>query len=72
MAAYNLEWRTQSAQLDLFNDSRPRDLETTIDDLINRFGKGVVVRAKGLRHAGTMSDGVILDCLDSRDGVRIR
>jgi DNA polymerase-4 len=71
MAAYDLDWCNQPAQLDLFNDSRPRELETTIDDLINRFGKGVVVRAKDLGHAGTVSDSVNLDFLDYGDGERV-
>ena len=39
---------------------------------IDRFGKGVVMRAKDLGHAGTISDqGVNLDFLDYRDGERV-
>jgi DNA polymerase-4 len=72
MAAYDLDWDAETRQLDLFHDARPRDLETTIDDLIEKFGAGVVVRAKDLGASGTVhKDGVNLDFLDYRDGERV-
>ncbi|MDA0790944.1 MAG: hypothetical protein O2780_15985, partial [Proteobacteria bacterium] len=65
-------WRTGPAQMDLFSDGANRQLETTIDDLIERFGKGVVTRARDLGDAGTVSDsGVDLDFMDYRDGERV-
>ncbi|MGI9289148.1 MAG: DNA polymerase IV [Pseudomonadales bacterium] len=71
LAAFDLDWRQQPLQSDLFEDHQ-RDLETAIDHLIDRFGKGVVMRAKDLGHAGTISDqGVNLDFLDYRDGERV-
>jgi DNA polymerase-4 len=72
ISAFNLNWRDEPLQQDLFEDLTPRDLETTIDDLINRFGQGAVVRASDLAHEGTiMHDGVNLDYLDYRDGERV-
>ena len=72
MAAFDLDWRQQPRQSDLFDDRRQRHLETAIDDLIDRFGKGAVVRAKDLVHGGTISDnGMNLDFLDYRDGERV-
>ena len=44
----------------------------TVDDLIDRFGSDVVVRASDLSHPGTVSkNGVNLDFLDYRDGERV-
>ena len=72
MAAFDLDWRDQALQKDLFEDPVRRDLETTIDDLIDRFGKDVVTRARDLDHPGTVSaNGVNLDFLDYRDGERV-
>ncbi|MGI9301461.1 MAG: hypothetical protein ACR2RB_01970 [Gammaproteobacteria bacterium] len=72
LAAFDLDWRQQPLQSDLFDDHRQRDLETAIDDLVNRFGNGVVKRAKDLGHRGTISDnGMNLDFLDYRDGERV-
>jgi DNA polymerase-4 len=72
MAAFDLGWREEPLQLDMFEDSTHRDLETTIDNLIERFGKGVVVRGRDLAHSGTISaNGVNLDFLDYRDGERV-
>ncbi|MDA0791361.1 MAG: DNA polymerase IV [Proteobacteria bacterium] len=72
MAAFDLSWRTGPAQMDLFSDGATRQLETTIDDLIKRFGKGVVTRARDLGHPGTVSDsGIDLDFMDYRDGERV-
>jgi DNA polymerase IV len=72
MAAYDLRWRDEPHQLDLFEDTLKRDLETTIDDLADRFGSGVVVRARDINRAGSVSgNGVNLDFLDYRDGERV-
>jgi len=72
LTAFDLDWRAQPRQADLFEDDRPRDLETTIDHLIERFGSGVVVRATDLLHGGTVSGrGMNLDFLDYREGERV-
>ena len=72
MAAFALDWRDQPLQLDLFEASARRDLETTIDDLIDRFGRDVVMRARDLSHSGSVSaNGVNLDFLDHRQGERV-
>jgi DNA polymerase-4 len=66
LAAFDLDLRRQLLQSDLFEDRRRRDLETTIDRLTARFGEGVVVRAKDLRHGGAILDGgPNLDFLDA-------
>jgi DNA polymerase-4 len=76
MTAFDLGWRDEPLQLDIFEDSTERKLETTIDDLIERFGKDVVVRGRDLSSPGTIStgvsaNGVNLDFLDYRDGERV-
>jgi hypothetical protein len=72
MAAFDLGWREEPMQLELFEDSTNRNLETAIDNLIERFGKGVVVRGRDLEHSGTVSaNGVNLDFMDYRDGERV-
>ncbi len=72
MAAFDLDWRPPAVQADLFEELRPRVLETTVDRLIDRFGKGAVVRARDLGCRGTVTDtGVNLDFLDYRDGERV-
>ncbi len=72
MAAFDLDWRDQPQQLDLFGIESPRRLETAVDNLINRFGKGVVMRARDLIPGGTLSkEGVNLDYLDYLDGERV-
>jgi DNA polymerase-4 len=72
LTAFDLDWREQPRQSDLFEDHRRRDLETTIDHLIERYGSGVIVRATDLRHSGTVSDrGMNLDFLDYREGERV-
>ena len=65
MAAFDLDWRRGTRQLDLFEDGQRRSLETTIDDVVSRFGRGAVVRARDLGHPGTVMDGVDLDFLDT-------
>ena len=64
MAAFDLDRRRGPGQLDLFEDVSRRNLETTVDSLISRFGRGVVTRARDLGHPGTVGDGVNLDFLD--------
>ncbi len=72
MAAFNLSWRNGPKQLDIFEDSRRRKLEVTMDDLAERFGKDVVMRAADIGSSGTISsNGVNLDFLDYRDGERV-
>ena len=65
MAAFDLDWRRGPRQLDLFEDARRRSLETTVDDVVARFGRGAVMRARDLGHPGTVMDGVNLDYLDA-------
>ncbi len=72
MTAFDLSWRDEPTQLDLFEDSARRNLETAIDDLIARFGSDVVMRARDLGHSGAVSgNGMNLDFLDYRDGERV-
>jgi DNA polymerase-4 len=72
MAAFGLDWREQPLQSDLFEDRRRRDLETTIDRLVERYGGGIVMRATDLRQSGTVfENGMNLDFLDYRDGERV-
>lgn len=72
MAAYDLSWREQPTQLDIFEDSRGRDLEVTMDQLNEKYGEDVLFRAADLDNPGTISaNGVNLDFLDYRDGERV-
>ncbi|MDE0660836.1 MAG: DNA polymerase IV [Gammaproteobacteria bacterium] len=67
MAAFDLAEREGDRQLDLFEDHAVRELETTVDDLIHRFGRRVLMRARDLADWGTVaSAGVNLDYLDVR------
>ena len=66
MAAFDLAEREGDRQLDLFEDHAARELETAIDALMNRFGRGVLLRARDLSDSGTVAaDGVNLDYLDN-------
>ena len=67
MAAFDLDWRTGPRQIDLFENAQRRSLETTIDNVVARFGRGAVVRARDLGHPGTVMDGVNLDFLDTEE-----
>ncbi|MEM7078724.1 MAG: DNA polymerase IV [Pseudomonadota bacterium] len=72
MAVFDLDWSEASAQLDLFAPSTDRRLESTMDNLAERFGKDAVVRAKDLDRRGSVfNDGVNLDYLDYQDGERV-
>jgi len=72
MTAFNLCWRDEPLQLDIFEDSTLRNLETTLDDLQEKFGKDMVFRARDMDKPGTISsNGVNLDFLDYRDGERV-
>lgn len=72
MAAFDLSWQHEPEQQDMFTDTNARKLETTIDDLINRFGADTLMRARDLHHHGTVSkNGVNLDFLDYRDEERV-
>ena len=67
MTAFDLDWRQGPQQLDLFEDVVKRDLETTIDCLVERFGRDAIVRARDLGHPGTVGGGVNLDFLESEN-----
>ncbi len=72
MAAFDLDWQEQPLQSDLFEEHGPRNLEKTIDRLIDRFGKGVVIRASDLSRSGNvLDDGVNLDFLDYQDDEKV-
>ncbi len=72
MAVFDLSWRHDPLQLDLFADGTIRKLETTMDKLAARFGRDVVIRARDLGRSGTVSGpGVNLDFLDEREGERV-
>lgn len=72
MAAFDLDWQDEPDQIDMFEDGASHSLETTIDDLIDRFGSDVVVRARDLNAHGTVAkNGVNLDFMDTRDGERV-
>ncbi|MCY3837976.1 MAG: DNA polymerase IV [Gammaproteobacteria bacterium] len=67
MAAFDLVEREGPRQLDLFEDLAARELETTVDGLMHRFGRGVLMRARDLADWGTVAaDGVNLDYLDNQ------
>ena len=69
LSVYDLDWSKAPLQLDIFEDGAARRLETTIDRLIDRFGTGVVVRARDLRERrALMPRGVNLDFLAQRGG----
>jgi DNA polymerase-4 len=66
MTAFDLHWQDELQQLDLFEPPDDRKLETTVDHLIERFGKDVVIRARDMQNPGTIAkSGVDLDFLDS-------
>jgi len=68
MTAFDLvEQDNIAQQLDLFSQTKPRQLEVTIDELGKRFGANTLVRAKDLGKPGTVTDGVNLDFLESTD-----
>ena len=67
MTAFDLDWRQGPRQLDLFENVARRNLETTIDHLITRFGRDAIVRARDLGHPGTVGGGVNLDFLESEN-----
>jgi DNA polymerase-4 len=67
MTAFDLDWRDQPLQSDLFEDRGRRDLETTIDQLVDRYGNGIIMRATDLGDSDTISDGgTNLDFLDGK------
>ena len=67
MAAFDLAERKGGRQLDLFEDHAARELETTIDGLMQRFGCGVLMRARDIADSGSVTGGgVNLDYLDSQ------
>jgi len=67
MAAYDLVQSTELLQLELFDvrqRSRQRRLESTLDDISERFGPGVVLRANALADAFGHGLAPTLDFLD--------
>jgi len=65
LTAFDLESRDETGQTDLFDDGRQRSLETTMDRIVGRFGKGAILRAEDLRDASTVLDeGTNLDSLN--------
>lgn len=69
MAAYDLVRLDDPTQVDLFTDSaRSRRLESTIDGLVERFGRDVVRRARDLTQATTL--GTVTPDLDFLDHKR--
>ncbi|MDH3452095.1 MAG: DNA polymerase IV [Gammaproteobacteria bacterium] len=67
MAAYDLVRDTELQQLDLFDGDerrRQRQLETTLDDITERFGPGVVRRANALADGTGVGIAPTLDFLD--------
>ncbi len=72
MAAFDLSWRSDPLQLDIFEDGQNRKLECTIDALAEKYGREVVFHGRDLSSPGTVaSNGVNLDFLDYRDGERV-
>lgn len=68
LTAFDLAKREGDRQPDLFEDDAVRELETTVDDLMRRFGRGVLIRARDLDESGTVGrEGVNLDFLDNPD-----
>ena len=73
MAAFDLEERRGDRQLDLFEDHAARELETVVDDLMQRFGRGALMRARDLADSATVAgDGVNLDYLEAREELQER
>ena len=73
MAAFDLEERRGDRQLDLFEDHAARELETVVDDLMQRFGRGALMRARDLSDSANVAgDGVNLDYLEAREGTEAR
>ena len=66
MAAHSLHEHNAPQQLDLLEDHRARRLETTLDSLTDRFGDGVVQRAKDV------SKDTVIDSAPNLDRVRNR
>ncbi len=57
LAAFDLVRESDPLQYDLFDlNARSRNLEKTIDSLVEKFGSGVVVRAGDISGSGTIAD----------------
>lgn len=66
MAAYDLQRRPQDEQLELFaHPGRQRSLETAVDALTERFGRGVLRRAEDLGRGAPLRQTPNLDFLDT-------
>ena len=69
LAAYDLEPRTADVQLSLVSeDSRARRLETALDRVAERFGRGAVMRAAELTGDRGLGLAANLDFLDEEQG----
>jgi DNA polymerase-4 len=69
LAAYDLERRVEQPQLSLVTeDSRARRLETTLDRVAERFGRGAVMRAAELTGDRGLGLAANLDFLDEEEG----
>ena len=72
MAAFDLDWQDEPAQLDMFESSKARDLEVMMDQVSTKFGADKIMRARDMKDQGTVAkNGVNLDYLDYRDGERV-
>ena len=56
LTAHDLKKREAATQLDLLGDDRERRLETTLDELSERFGDNVIRRARDLNQTTVMND----------------
>lgn len=63
LTAYDLQKPAANTQLDLLGDGRERRLETTLDELSDRFGDNVIRRARDLGQA------TVLDSAPDRDSL---
>jgi hypothetical protein len=69
LATYDFERRAQEQQLSLVaDDSRARRLETALDRVAERFGRGAVMRAAELTGDRGLGLAANLDFLDEEQG----
>ncbi|HEY9181699.1 MAG TPA: hypothetical protein VIQ99_00780, partial [Gammaproteobacteria bacterium] len=69
LAVYDLERRATELQLSLVaEDSRARRLETALDQVAERFGRGAVMRATELTGDRGLGLAANLDFLDEEQG----
>jgi DNA polymerase-4 len=63
LTAYDLQKREDTTQLDLLSDDKERRLETTLDELTERFGDNVIRRARDLSNTTVLGDAPNRDSL---------